>query len=255
MKKHLLIKTLALALPIFGLTSFATANSLPAINNIYVPVHRVLESAEQRYILQVTTGVWNPKATLLDRISQQKTYFNGSQKGNTLSLYSVDQLPNGKETATHKITANLHLASGDLKSEIISNTDHKIVNFQPLVKIKNRPSFHFKFYGGATIQAVTVTDAKTQQIVQRLTGFHASPERMDYMDINFDGYYDLVFVNAAKVDQNIYWMYNPKTAQFQRAAQLEKLAGQIQLDGIKQQVSFGSQHFKVEQGILIPFTP
>jgi hypothetical protein len=254
MKKHLLIQSLVLALPVLGLTSIASANSsLPQLNNVYVPVHRVLESSEQRYLLQVTTGIWNPQATLFDRINNTTTYFNGEQKGNSLSLYSVNQLNNGKETATHIIDAAINLTSGALRSEIISNSTQKTVHFQPLVKLESRPSFSFKFYGGATIQEVQVTNRNNQKIVQRLTGFNASPERMDYMDINFDGYYDLVFVNARAADHYIYWMYNPKTAQFQRAPQLDKLAGQPKIDGIKKEISFGEQRFKVENGILSPF--
>ncbi len=253
MKKRLLIQSLVLALPVLGLTSMTIANSnLPQINNVYVPVHRVLESAEQRYLLQVTTGVWNPQATLFDRINNSTVYFNGTQKGNNLSLYSVNQLLAGTETNTHKINADVNISSGNLNSQIISSSFDKNVDFQPLIKVQNRPSFSFKFYGGATIQQVSITDRSSQRVVQNLTGFNASPERMDYMDLNFDGYYDLVFVNAREADRYIYWMYNPKTAQFQRAPQLEKLAGQPKIDGLTRQVSFGEQTFKVEQGLLRP---
>ena len=253
MKKHLLIQSLVLALPVLGLTSTAIANSnLAQINNVYVPVHRVLESAEQRYLLQVTTGIWNPQATLYDRLNNTTVYFNGAQKGNNLSLYSVSQLVGGVETDTHKINANLNLTTANLNTEIITNSAEKNALFQPLVKVPNRPSFTFKFYGGVTIQEVEVTSRSSQQVVQRLSGFNASPERMDYIDLNFDGYYDLMFVNAREADRYIYWMYNPKTAQFQRAPQLEQFAGQAKVDGLKREVHFGEQRFKVENGLLKP---
>ena len=253
MKIFFLIQSLVLALPVLGLTSVATANNtLPQINNVYVPVHRVLESSEQRYLMQVTTGVWNPQATLFDRINNTMVYFNGTQTGNNLSLYSVNQLLAGKETHTHKINADLNINTGNLTSQITSNSFDKKVNFQPLIQLQNRPSFSFKFYGGATIQQVSVTDRNSQRVVQNLTGFNASPERMDYMDLNFDGYYDLVFVNAREVNHYIYWMYNPKTAQFQRAPQLEKMSGQPKIDGLTRHVYFGEQGFKVEEGLLRP---
>ena len=47
------------------------------------------------------------------------------------------------------------------------------------------------------------------------------------MDINFDGYYDVILSDLSQ-DRTIqdkrfiYWMYNPKTRQFQRSPQTEK---------------------------------
>ena len=253
MKKHLLIQSLVLAFPVLGLTSVTAATTpIKPLNEVYVPVHRVLESGEQRYFLQMTTGVSNPQATLFDRIDQRTVYFNGTQKGNDLSLYSVDQLVGGKDTGTHKITAHLNVSQGTVDSEMISNTEQRKLMFQPVVQIKNRPNFNFKFYGNTTIQQVNVTERSSQRMIQQLKGFEANPARMDYMDLNFDGYYDLVFTDAHDAKRYIYWMYNPKTAQFQRAPQLEKLAGEPKLDGLKREVSFGQQRFKVEQGLLRP---
>ena len=46
-------------------------------------------------------------------------------------------------------------------------------------------------------------------------------------------------------------MYNPKTQQFQRSPQLEKIVGFPSLHGEKQQIDFGNgQFYQVQNGLL-----
>ena len=47
-------------------------------------------------------------------------------------------------------------------------------------------------------------------------------------------------------------MYNPKTQQFQRSPQLEKVVGLPNLHGEKRQIDFGNgQLYQVDNGLLI----
>ncbi len=67
---------------------------------------------------------------------------------------------------------------------------------------------------------------------------------------------DLVWLNADRVvdrqeQQYIYWMYNPKTNQYQRSPQLEKITDYPKLIADKQQLEFGhGQLDQIENGIL-----
>lgn len=79
--------------------------------------------------------------------------------------------------------------------------------------------------------------------MQSLTGFTAYAGSIGFLDVNFDGYYDVVLADTSdsrKVEDKrfIYWMYNPKTKQFQRSPQLEKIAGFPALHGEKQRDRF-----------------
>ena len=93
-------------------------------------------------------------------------------------------------------------------------------------------------------------------IVQSLTGFTAYAGSMGYMDINFDGYYDVILSDISQSysvedKRYIYWMYNPKTGQFQRSPQLDKIIGFPNLHGEKQQIDFGGGRvYQVKNGLL-----
>ena len=89
-----------------------------------------------------------------------------------------------------------------------------------------------------------------------MTSFTAFAGSIGILDINFDGYYDVVLADTAdskKVEDKrfIYWIYNPKTKQFQRSPQLEKISGFPALHGDKQQIDFGEgQVYQVINGLL-----
>lgn len=87
MKKHLLIQSLVLALPVLALTSTASANDINTpLKNIDVPVHRAMLSEDGRYFLELKSGIWNPSARLHDQVLNHDYQLKGLQKGNTLDL-------------------------------------------------------------------------------------------------------------------------------------------------------------------------
>ncbi len=106
------------------------------------------------------------------------------------------------------------------------------------------------------LKQLDIVNKNNNTVAQSLTGFTAFPKSIGYMDINFDGYYDIVLsdISQARLIKDrryIYWMYNPKTQQFQRSPQLEKIVGFPNLHGEKQQIDFGSgQLYQVENGLL-----
>lgn len=111
---------------------------------------------------------------------------------------------------------------------------------------------------GKSLKRVDVINKSNGKVLQSLQGFNAFGNSMGFLDVNFDGYYDVVLSDTSdgrKIEDKrfIYWMYNPKTKNFQRSPQLEKIAGFPKLKGELQQIDFGSgQIFRVDQGLLYP---
>lgn len=251
MKKHLLIQSLVVALPVLALTSTASANDINTeLKSIYVPVHRVMMSEDGRYFLELKSGIWNPSARLHDQVLNQDYQLGGLQKGNAIELKGSNA-----EQPDLQLKGELNSKLGNMSSQLLLDGWQKTIHFQPLIYVENRPTFNFKFYGNNLIQRVDVLQRSNQQLYQSLVGFNADASQMQYIDLNFDGYFDLALKAATVVEneneQNyLYWMYNPKTAQFQRAAALEKLQGTPYVDAVKQEVHFGTQRFKVKSGLL-----
>ena len=271
MKIKFLIAMMTLSLSCFGFAestqnNSAESNALQPLNDVRISMQRMLKSSEGRYFMSLYAGITNPHATLIDLMEGSVVEFRGSQKGDQLNLNSV---PSDQETTkndTYQLSATLNANSGIMKGLLTSKDDTfgKSVQFEPAFKIANKPVFVFKFYGqydvnntyGKALKRVDVLNKNNNSVLQSLTGFTAYPSSMGYMDINFDGYYDVILSDLSQgytVEDKryIYWMYNPKTNLFQRSPQLEKIIGFPSLHGEKQQIDFGDgQIYQVENGLL-----
>lgn len=263
-----------LCLTTFTLSCLSFAETLPVtgtanfknFTNVRVSMQRMLRSDDGRYFLDLYAGIPNPHGTLHDLIDQKKIALKGLQKGNQLNLNSVSV--NGDITASEKyqLNGNLNANTGEMSSVLITpeHNEDIPIQFGPAFAVAEKPLFIFKFYGlenaqqpyGRALKQVDVLNKITNTVVQSLTGFTTYPKSIGYMDINFDGYYDIVLSdtsNERKVEDKrfIYWMYNPKTHQFQRSPQLEDITGFPAIHGEKQQIDFGyGQVYQVKNGIL-----
>ncbi|RKG33244.1 XAC2610-related protein [Acinetobacter tianfuensis] len=238
----------------------SNGQQLSPLTNVRVSMQRMLRSSEERYFLDLYAGVWNPKATLYDELNQTEMDFKGAQKGDVLELKSVN-MPEGKQS---ELKGYLNANSGVFDAVLVNADGAKNVRFEPAFKAVDKPVFVFKFYGveeaaqpyGKVLKRVDVVDKNTGKIKQSLTGFNAFANSVGYMDVNFDGYYDLVLSDisdAKKVEDKrfVYWMFNPKTMQFQRSAQLDALVGFPRLHGNKQQIDFGNNRlYRVRDGLM-----
>ena len=249
-------------------TSTTTSNSsnadLKPLSGVRVSMQRMLKSGEGRYFLSLYAGIPNPHATLYDLMSVKETLFSGTQKADQITMKSLAN--ERDEAGKYQISGTLNVNTGIFKVLLSENTETpaKSMQFEPAFKVANKPTFIFKFYGqndpkqplGNTLKRVDVINKVDNSIAQSLTGFTAYAGSMGYMDINFDGYYDVILSDLSEgkkiVDKRyIYWMYNPKTNQFQRSAQMEKIVGLPELHGEKQQIDFGNgQVYQVEKGLL-----
>ncbi len=242
----------------------ASLNPLKQLSNVRVSMQRMLKSTNERYFLSLYAGVAKPHGTLYDLSENKNIEFRGTQKGSNLDLKAV-QLDSLETGDIAQITGNLNVNSGVLNSNLIDRAgmDHS-VRFEPAFKVENKPLFTFKFYGVKAdtkaqeqlLTRVDVINKTNNTVVQTLTGFSAYPNSIGYLDINFDGHYDVILSDLSQdrkvTDKRyIYWMYNPKTTQYQRSPQLEKIVGFPNLHGEKQQIDFGQgQLFQVENGLL-----
>ena len=251
MKAHVLLGALALSISTISSAQNTTSNeTLQPLKNVKVSMQRMLKSSDGRYFLELKSGIWNPSARLHDQVLNQDYQLSGLQKGNAIELKGSNA-----EQPDLQLKGELNSKLGSMSSQLLLDGWQKTIHFQPLIYVENRPTFNFKFYGNNLIQRVDVLQRSNQQLYQSLVGFNADASQMQYIDLNFDGYFDLALKAATLAenenDQNyLYWIYNPKTAQFQRAAALEKLQGTPYVDAVTQEVHFGTQRFKVKNGLF-----
>lgn len=267
MKTKLLLCIAALAFS--NLSTAETVLNAPEykpLNNVRVSMQRMLRSSEGRYFLSLYAGIWNPHATLYDLVEPQTINLKGLQKGDQLNLKSVDADSENITNKTYQLSGILNPNSGDLKAMLADGDDTlgKFIQFEPAIKVSAKPNFIFKFYGqedinqpyGSILKRIDIVNKNNNNVAQTLTGFTAFPKSIGYMDVNFDGYYDIVLsdISEERTIQDkryIYWMFNPKTQKFQRSPQLEKIVGFPNLHGEKQQIDFGEgQLYQVEKGLL-----
>lgn len=263
----LCLTTLSLSYLSYAETVPASATeNLKPFTNVRVSMQRMLRSNDGRYFLDLYAGIWNPHGTLHDLSDQKTIAFKGLQKGDQLNLKSVSV--NGEQATSeqYQLNGNLNANTGDMPAvfSAANNNENTPIQFEPAFSAVEQPLFIFKFYGvenaqqpyGKALKQVQVLNKTTNQVVQSLIGFTAYPKSIGYMDINFDGYYDIVLSdtsNDRKVEDKrfIYWMYNPKTHQFQRSPQLENITGFPAIHGEKQQIDFGDgQVYQVKSGLL-----
>ncbi|WP_089605657.1 XAC2610-related protein [Acinetobacter piscicola] len=269
MKTQFFVAMTTLSISCFGFAETvpsAINTELKPFSGVRVSMQRMLKSSEGRYFMSLYAGIANPHATLIDLMNSTTIGFKGTQKGDQLDLKSMSDNSVDAVNHSYQLTGILNANTGLFKASLSdhSNAIGQSIQFEPAFKVSNKPVFIFKFYGlidpnspyGKNLKRVDVLNKNNNTVVQSLTGFNAYPNSIGYMDINFDGYYDLILSDVAQgrtVDEKryVYWIYNPKTKQFQRSPQLEKIVGFPNLQGEKQQIDFGNgQVYQVENGLL-----
>ncbi|WP_374665890.1 hypothetical protein [Acinetobacter sp.] len=264
---------LCLAVFTFSTISFAESPPVPAentqlksIGSVRVSMQRMLRSTDGRYFLDLYAGIWNPHGVLKDLAENKSIAFKGSQKGDQLKLKSVSVDSMDGAAATYELSGKLDANTGLMTAELLSSDsdDKAAIHFEPAFKAVDKPVIVFKFYGaegegqpyGKALKRVDIVNKSNNMVMQSLSGFTAYAGSIGFLDINFDGYYDVVLADVSanrKVEDKrfIYWMYNPKTKLFQRSSQLENITGFPALHGDRQQIDFGNgQRYQVTNGLL-----
>lgn len=240
---------------------------LKPLSDVRISMQRMLKSTDGRYFLDLYAGIWNPHGTLIDLQNPKRISLKGTQKGDQLNLQSIAVQADPSVNGSYQLTGLLNVNTGAFKATLAEQgASGTNLQFEPAFKAADKPVLMFKFYGlqgpdqpyGRSLKRVDVINKNNGQVMQSLEGFSAFGNSIGFLDVNFDGYYDVVLSDTSE-DQKIedkrfvYWMYNSKTQKFQRAPQLEKIAGFPTLKGELQQIDFGQgQIYKVDQGLLYP---
>ena len=259
-----LIVSLFIPLFSFAETPQLEQESLKPLSDVRISMQRMLKSTDGRYFLDLYAGIWNPHGTLVDLQNPKRVSFKGIQKGDQLNLQSIAVQAEPPVNSSYQLTGVLNANTGALKATLIEQGASLSLQFEPAFKALDKPVLLFKFYGvqgedqpyGRSLKRVDVINKNNGQVMQTLEGFNAFGNSIGFLDVNFDGYYDVVLSDTSdglKIEDKrfIYWMYNPKTHQFQRAPQLEKIVGFPTLKGEIQHIDFGQwQIYLVDQGLL-----
>lgn len=249
-------------------TTAISANPLKPLTNVRISMQRMLKSSEGRYFLSLYAGIAKPHAVLTDLIEKKNINFKGTQKADQIVMDAVHD-GTSDDFIPMQLNGSLNVNSGIFKSNLVNVQEQtsSSIQFEPAFKVVNKPLFTFKFYGVKAdtptqeqlLTRVDVINKTNNTVAQTLTGFSAYPNSIGYMDINFDGYYDVILSDLSqdrKVQDRryIYWMYNPKTNQYQRSPQMEKIVGLPKLHGETKQIDFGEgQVYQVDnKGLLHP---
>ncbi|ALH94324.1 XAC2610-related protein [Acinetobacter equi] len=244
----------------FAQNSLMESPSLVPLSSVNVQVQRALMTQSGAYLLQLGSGYWNPKGTLYDVKHHQITSLMGLQKGDQITMTGGSTTDRESVADAIQLQGALDVETGIYRATLMDRLQgfKQELIFSPLVKVSNRPTFLLKFYGNENkesgdkiIQKIEVIDRKTKQPYQSLAGFSAYSSQVQYVDLNFDGYFDLVLKDTSSIlgegDRSIYWMYNPETKKFQRSPQLETLGGTPIVNIEKHQVSFGDGQLYIIQ--------
>lgn len=232
------------------------------LNTVKMDMQRMLRSKDGQYFLQLNTGVLNPKAQLSFINIEREIYFKGGQQGNLLNLSSWAEEMADQSTGEYQLNGTLDPMSGGLNAQFLQRgLAPATIEFEPIFRTDDKPTFEFRYLtqehsGNNQINRIDVIDKASNQVLQSLTGFSADAQVVYYMDVNYDGYYDLVLKDsqaAANPSEQayIYLMYNPKTQRFQHSTHMTKLKGFPQLKGKNHQIIFGGKRaYQVASGLL-----
>jgi len=255
-KAHVLLGALALAIPVASIAQNSTSTeNLQALKNVKVSMQRMLKSTDGRYFLDLDAGIPARHAHLTDSKQKQKIDFKGLQKGAQLNLGSYAVNDKAVASTEYALDGTLNIITSQFNADFVAKDSSQKIQFAPAFKAVDKPALQFKFFGDKSLKRVDIINKANGKVMQTLTGFTAYPNTIGYLDVNFDGYYDVVLsdLDGHKVQDKrfIYWMYNPRTKQFQRSPQLEKIVGFPKLDAQKQRIQYSEKVvYTVKSGML-----
>lgn len=216
----------------------ATKKPVKLITDVITYAERDWRSEDGKFLLTIYSGIWNPHGTLFYLNKEGGVSVEGFQKGLNITLKSYDPEIGLEAPPEYAIDGTLNLRNNTLIGTVTHYPEGeatiKKTTFSPAIPVKTYPQFVFKYYGvdnerwyRYAITQVDVINKDTNKIVQKLTGFKAAAHSTRYVDMNYDGYFDLV-LNVAEGDHSdkyIYWLYDPQSKKFVRNKTLESVLG------------------------------
>ena len=196
MKAHVLLGACALTISAVSSAQTTTSNeTLQPLKKVKVSMQRMLKSNDGRYYLDLYAGIPSPHAHLTDTQSNKKIDFKGLQKWQQLTLRSYAVNDKGVASTEYALDGNLNIISSQFSAQFNGKGTNQKIQFAPAFKAVDKPALQFNFFGNKNLKRVDVINKADGKVMQTLTGFTAFPNTIGYLDINFDGYYDVVLSN------------------------------------------------------------
>lgn len=228
--------------------------------NVQLWTERDLISNDDKYILQLHTGAWNSGGILYWVGTSDSIHFDGKQKGLSFTLNSF--VPGeGVKPPEYKITGKLipHLNRFDaelhhLPSKIVEEATFGSLFWQP-----DFPQHYIEFWGApqpynqVSVKEIRVLERESRKLLQTLDVSHTSTIYTEglaahYVDLNFDGYFDLAMQVGGDFEPGgyRYWLYNAQSRQFELSEELSKLTRYPSRDIIRREIRFLEGTYRFE---------
>ncbi len=238
---------LGLVMLVGALLPYARANQVDAVagieplKDIAINVNRHLQSEDGSVLLFIRTGIWKPHGDLYLRNEQILNHFEGFQQGTHLELNTYDAERGLEAEPIFSMTGQLDVLNNQIQMQMLDNRTGQMrkVKFVPYIPVPDRPRVKLRLLGfrepdgwhRLLLKRIEITDALSGKLMQVLNGENAEQTSyVDYEDINFDGYFDLRVMNRFNDGMNstyLYWLYNPRNKQFERAPEYEAITGYV----------------------------
>lgn len=241
-------------------TSAKTSNLITIQPSLGTWIWRDWISDDGLFFLELRTGVWNPNGTLFYLDRRGGVSLEGFQKGKNIKLKSFDGEKGLEAPAEYAIEGLLNTENNTFTAKITHYPDDttRAIIFHPAIPITSpQPQFSFKYYGFENpewhqnwITQIDILDKKTQKLIQRLSGFTAQADMIQYLDLNYDGYFDLQINVGKTIEEQKYqfYIYMPKKQQFERDTFFEHSTGSPTRYPQKKQLNFGNGILYEKQG-------
>ena len=109
--------------------------------------------------------------------------------------------------SSYQLIGVLNANTGVLKATLTGQQDTSAssLQFEPAFKVLDKPVLLFKFYGvqredqpyGRSLKRIDVMNKNNGQVMQTLEGFNTFGNSIGFLDVNFDGYYDVVLSDTS----------------------------------------------------------
>ncbi|WP_140404434.1 hypothetical protein [Acinetobacter populi] len=241
-------------------SSTASSNEITIQPTLGTWVWRDWISDDGLFFLELRTGVWNPNGTLFYLERRGGVSLEGFQKGKNIKLKSFDAEKGLEAPAEYRIEGLLDTDKNTFTANIThypDETTRQTIFYPAIPTTMPQPQFMFKYYGFKNpewhqewITRIDILDKKTQKLVQRLSGFTAQAYMVEYLDLNYDGYFDLQINVGKTVEEQKYqyYIYQPKQQNFKRELFFEQSTGSPTRYPHKKQLNFGNGILYEKQG-------
>lgn len=221
---------------LFGLLLSTYSHALEKLN-VQLWAERALISNNDKYILNLHTGNWQSGGILYWIGTTNSLHFRGNQKGLDFALNSFEP-GGGEKTSEYKIIGKLTPQLNRFEAELhhLPSQNVEKLTFGSLFGQPNSPQHLIEFWGElqpynrVKIDEIRILKRESHKLLQTIEVSHKNDIYQEelaarYVDLNFDGYFDIAMQVGGNVEAGRYryWLYNASTQKYELSEELSKL--------------------------------